>query len=751
MAAPALAFLAGTLAAACLPCTPPLALTVLVAAAGGVALGWHRTRRVAPLLLGMGFCLLTLAGDASGRLRPRDAERRLLDCRITTLPAASGLDTQFDADCRGAQRPGRTLRLRVSWSAAPVLHVGETWRVLAALRAPRASSNPGSADSLRALRRQRLHGFARVLASPLDRRLAAAGPGLGRLREHVADAIGRAVPERDAAALIAALAVGDTRRISAEQWRVFSATGLTHLIAISGLHVTLFGLIAAAFARRLWSASRWLVRHTGRESCALLAGLAAAAGYALLAGFSVPAQRTLIMLGAWCLTRLLHRPPGSAPPLALALVGVLLIDPLAPLAPGFWLSFAAVAALMVGAHTGGAGRGIGARLRALWRAQWIVAAALLPVTAAAFGTLSWAGLALNLVAIPLFTGVLVPLVLGGVAAGVFGESCARPWYTLAARLIEAAAPLLQAVADRDASLWHLAPPGWWYGLAAAALSLILLPWRPRLRLAGALALIPGLWPAPTGPAPGELALTLLDTGRGLALILRTERHALLYDVGESWRTDGAVSVRTLLPALRALRIERIDRLLVPRLDRARSAGVGALLAALPVDELAAGEAGPLPPEFQPCRAGEHWSWDGVQFELLAGRECVLRAAVAGGEAVLLTGELEPAGQRELVRRGLGPSAVVQLPRHGTAGGYEPALRAATRARVALVAHTAAGAAGRGVAATLAAWRDSGTVVRITGEEGAIGLRIHPALGIIPDPVTWEPDRRCGKSCVPAGR
>jgi competence protein ComEC len=751
VAALALAFLAGTLAALYAPWTPPLSLAALLAVGGVAGLLWRRGRSVAALLLGMGACLLPLAHDEVGRLQPRDEERRLLDCRITTLPAPDGLDTRFDAQCRGAHTPGRTLRLRLGWSGAPPLRVGETWRLLAALRAPRANTNPGGADSLRALRRQRLHGFARVLASPLDRRLDAGGPVIDRLREDIAAAIGRAVPERDAAALIAALAVGDTRRVSAEQWRVFNATGLTHLVAISGLHVTLFGVIAAALARRLWGASRWLVRHTGRESCALLVGLAAAGGYALLAGFSVPAQRTLIMLGAWCLTRLLRRPSGAAPPLAVALIGVLLIDPFAPLAPGFWLSFVAVAALMLGSGASWPGTGLRARLCGLWRAQWVVAAALLPVTAAAFGMLSWAGLVLNLVAIPLFAGVLVPLVLGGVAAGAFGESCARPLYALAARLIDAGAPLLQAVADQDASLWHLAPPPWWYALAAAALALALLPWCPRLRLAGALAVVPALWPAPAGPAPGELALTLLDTGRGLAVILRTERHALLYDLGESWRTDGAVTARTVLPALRALRVERIDRLFVPRLDRARSAGVRALLAALPVGELAAGEAGPRPPEFRPCRAGETWEWDGVRFALLADRDCVLRAAVAGGGAVLLTGELEAAGQRELVHRGLGPTAVVQLPRHGTAAGYEPALRAATRARVALLANTAAAAAGPGVAATLAAWRDAGTVVRITGEEGAIGLRITPALGIIPRPVAWELYGRCGKSCAPADR
>jgi beta-lactamase superfamily II metal-dependent hydrolase len=285
--------------------------------------------------------------------------------------------------------------------------------------------------------------------------------------------------------------------------------------------------------------------------------------------------------------------------------------------------------------------------------------------------------------------VLVPLVLGGVAASL-RRVLARPLYALAARLIDAgAAPAVRgrpgcvAVAPGAAAVVVCA--------RAAALALALLPWCPRLRLRARCC---GTGVAAGGPGAGELALTLLDTGRGLAVILRTERHALLYDLGESWRTDGAVTTRTVLPALRALRVERIDRLFVPRLDRARSAGVRALLAALPVGELAAGEAGPRPPEFRPCRAGETWEWDGVRFELLADRDCVLRVAVAGGGAVLLTGELDAAGQRELVHRGL--ARRLQLPRHGTAAGYEPVLRAATRAPWRCVATTAAaGRAGRG--------------------------------------------------------
>ena len=745
----AVLFLLGTLGALLLPRVPSPGIAAALAVAGLLPLCWPRGRSMAGVTLGCGWCLLQLANYEAARLRPEAQERRLFDCRIATLPAPAGTDTQFDALCTAARASGPALRLRVSWPDAAPLRVGETWRLLLQLRAPRSSSNPGSADSLRALRRQRIHGIARVLTSPLNARLDAGHWSVDRMRENIAAGIARTVPERDTAALIAALAVGDTRRVSGEQWRVFNATGITHLVAISGLHVTLFGVVVAALARRAWAASAWLAHRVARESFALLSGLGAALAYALLAGFSVPAQRTLIMLAAWCLTRLLLRPAAAAPPFAVALIGVLLLDPMAPLAPGFWLSFVAVAALMLGTATA-TDHGLGGQLRALWHAQWVVAAALLPVTAAAFGTLSWAGLALNFVAIPLFSFVLVPLILAGVAVSVAGEACARPLFAIAARIIDACAPALQAVADQGGSLWQLAPPPWWYALAAGALLATLLPWSPWLRLSGALALLPVLLPTATGPAPGELRLTLLDTGRSLAVILRTQRHSLLYDLGEGFRSDGSATLRIVLPALRALHVQQLDLLLLPRLTRERSAGVTALLAAMPAGALLSGQAGALPPEFVPCRAGSAWDWDGVRFEILAREECVLRVAGSGG-TVLLTGDLDPAGQRELVARGLPATWFVQVPRHGAASGFEQALLSATQARIALVANSAAGAAGASVGATLGRWRAAGAEVRVTGVQGAIELRIPPAVGIMPSPVALELKGRCGKSCVPADR
>ncbi len=268
-----------------------------------------------------------------------------------------------------------------------------------------------------------MHAAGQVVPSALNHRLAPAAPGLDGLRERIAYAIAARVSERDAAALIIALAIGDTQRISVEQWRVFNAVGITHLVAISGLHVTLFCLAVAWIAGKLWDRMRCLQERTPRHTFATLLGLVAALGYALLAGWSVPTQRTLLMLAAWHSLRWAARPRPAARTLAAGLVGVLLLDPLAPLASGFWLSFLAVGALLVqGAVTPLQASGWRGHLHT----QGYVMVALAPVTIAVFGSVSLAGLGVNLLAIPAFSLLLVPLILAAYAGVAFVAAARDP-------------------------------------------------------------------------------------------------------------------------------------------------------------------------------------------------------------------------------------------------------------------------------------------------------------------------------------
>ena len=690
-----------------------------------------RLRPVAVLSCGFLWAWWPLQQYETTRLADEFDARALVTAQVEGLTLRRGADEYFTALLRPARAgslAGTRLRAQLRWSGAPTLHAGERWQLLVALHAPPGAVNPGAVAGATQSLRRRLHGAGQVLQSVLNRPLAPAPTSLDGLRERIASAIAARVDERDTVALLIALAVGDTQRVSVEQWRVLNAVGITHLVAISGLHVTMFCVLMAACSGWVWRQSRWLQSRVPRHTCATLVGLFAALGYALLAGWSVPTQRTLLMLAAWHGLRIAARPRPAARTLAAALIGVLLLDPLAPLAAGFWLSFLAVAALLLQALMVAPGE---QAWRALLRTQGFITAALLPVTVAVFGSISLAGLAVNLLAIPVFSLLLVPLILAGTVALSCWPMLATVLFKLAAFVIATFWPWLNRIAASPAALLHLAPPAWWYALAAPAVAVALLPLRPWMRCTALLALIPAAVPAATRVAPGILAVTVFDVGRGEAVLLRTARHTLLYDDGETWGTTGTVAAARLLPALRYYGVAALDLVVLPRLDADRGAGVVALAAAVKVLNLQAGAGRDLPPEFAPCASGAHWQWDGVAFDVLDGPSCALRVSTSGS-SLLLPGAADAATQLQQIAPRLPPTTVVLIPGHGSAAARQPVLIHAAAAQLALLSDVARSAHSASATVSLRAWRAGGARTLVTGVNGALELRFEPdgAVGLV---------------------
>ena len=364
-----------------------------------------------------------------------------------------------------------------------------------------------------------------MLKSPLNQRVAPASHSLAALRERIANRIDQRVVDPAAAALLAALAVGATGDVSRQQWRVFNATGITHLVAISGMHVTFFAMLSMAGARRLWGLLPGVAGRVRREAFASAIGVLLAAAYALLSGFSVPAQRTLVMLVAFLCTRECARASGALWSVTIALVAVLLYDPLAVLGAGFWLSFAAVASIILvpGAQLGSTGA-----LRSAAAVQVVVTVALLPVTLLVFGTFSTAGVLVNALAIPVFTFLLVPPVLLA-TLGYLIPAAGSHW--LADRLLDIAAwvagrgwPWLAHVADFDMALLHAAPVASWYLVCIPAVALVVMPWGPALRVLGCGVLLSVLMMRSPGPRPGAVWVDVLDVGAATAAIVSTADH-----------------------------------------------------------------------------------------------------------------------------------------------------------------------------------------------------------------------------------
>ena len=586
--------------------------------------------------------------------------RVLAEGRIATIPTREGVSLRFDLateSLQGAPAPDGGGILRVEWRDPRVSpRVGERWRLLLRLRPLEATRNFSGLDGARLAFRQGVHGAGRVLPSALNDLLELAPASLDTLRARIGARIRESVADPDAAALVTALSVGLTAGMSRDQWRVFNATGTTHLVAISGLHVTLFAWLMFRGARFLW---RHLpaVHAVAREPFALLSGLAAAGGYSLLAGLSVPTQRTWLMLALYVAARLNARRVDAGRLWSLALVLVLLIDVRAPLAAGFWLSFIAVGVLLAFADRWSA-----------WRVQFAVMLALMPASVAIFGGVSLVGLAANLVAIPVISLVFVPLVLFGTLVAWWAPAFDAPVFALAARLYEWLWPGLAWCADLEGgaidAFWRVSPPAWWFLAAAPATLVWLCRWPWALRLTATCVLLPLLFPLPEGPAPQCARIEVLDAGSGSAVLIRTHSHLMVFDTGDSWNTRGSRVRQVLMPALDAGRLPQVDVLLMPALDDDRARGAMLLAMERAVGETRVGGGWPGSGLARPCR-DESWQWDGVGFTTHAmGRYCLLRVHV-GKVAMTLSGDLDAAAERAVLANENMASDLVVIGRQGS--------------------------------------------------------------------------------------
>ena len=340
----ALALLVGVLAGLCAVDLP--GGLWLACAPAAMAVAWltplrHYTsgRLLTFTLAGLWLAFFSTSRWLELRVEPRGADTRvLLEGVVISVPERDGAELRFDVQARisaGSGEDPRPRRARLLWREAPYTpRVGEHWRWVVRLSALAPTQNFEGSDIARVAFRDRVHLTGRILPAALNGRLALAHSSIDGARARIAARISDSVGDPDAAALLTALAVGLTGGMSTDQWRVFNATGTTHLVAISGLHVTLFAVLAFFCARRLW---RWLpfAALIEREPFALLSGLCAAGLYSLLAGFSVPTQRTWLMLTVFSMARLGARSSSAARAWGLALISVLLFDPFAPLATGF--------------------------------------------------------------------------------------------------------------------------------------------------------------------------------------------------------------------------------------------------------------------------------------------------------------------------------------------------------------------------------------------------------------------------------
>lgn len=635
---------------------------------------------------------LILADRLPNELEGQDL---IVEGYVADIPQTTDFGQRFVFDIDAAKQ-GETVimtprRVQLSIrSETPVVHAGERWRLGVRLVRPHGLQNPGGFDYEAYLFRNRI-GARGYVRDALPQRLdgEAARYALERLREGLGARMRALLPEQPAAGIVVALANGDARGISEEQWRVLRATGTLHLVAISGLHISLIAAVVFFVARWSWSMAGATVLRVPAPVFAASCALLAATGYAALAGFVIPTQRALIMLAVAMGGVFLRRRVAASQLLAGALLAVLLLDPLAVMAPGFWLSFAAVVVIVFAMH--------GERSRrTVWRQwgylQWAIALGMLPLTLALFQRASLAAPLANMLAVPVFDLVAVPLTLAGVVAlAVLPEALAQWPLAAAAWLLQLLWPALDWLAAREYAQW-LAPSAspWALFCALVGAGWLLAPRGVPARWVGIVWWAPLLTSTPATPAIDEAWVALLDVGQGLAAVVRTQNHVLVYDtgprVGRSFDTGDAVVV----PYLRAQGVQRIDTLVVSHGDNDHIGGAESVSRAIPVQQTLSSVPWLLT-NASACAAGQSWEWDGVEFMMLApppgayGRRndasCVLRVASRYG-TVLLPGDIETRAERDLLVRTPEKLAadILVAPHHGSLTSSSCAFLAAVRPR-----------------------------------------------------------------------
>ncbi|MBF7731333.1 DNA internalization-related competence protein ComEC/Rec2 [Pseudomonas sp. N040] len=715
-----LALAAGLLSLRFLPDLPPTWLLLCLPVLGLMLLP-YRSYPLALFLFGFSWACLSAQSALDERLSPAlDGRTLWLEGRVSGLPEQADGVQRFQLEQVGSRRQRLPSRLRLGWYGGPPVHAGERWRLAVKLKRPRGLVNPQGFDYEAWLLAQRIGATGSVKAGELLQRASGAGGWRDAVRQRLLQA-----PAQGRGGTLAALVLGDDSGLSAADWRLLQDTGTVHLLVISGQHIVLLAGLLYALVAGLARLGLWPPRMPWLPAACGLA-FAGALGYGLLAGFEVPVRRACVMLAVVLLWRLRFRHLGVWTPLLLALLAVLLVEPLASLQAGFWLSFAAVAvlALVFSGRLGG-----WRWWHSWWRAQWALSLGLLPLLLALQLPISLSAPLANLLAVPWVSVLVVPLALLGcllLSLPPLGD--ALLW--LAGGLLVVLFEVLGALAQLSPAWIFPAVPLWAWLSGMAGVLLLLLPAGVPLRLLGLALLLPLLWPPLQSPRPGRAEVWVLDVGQGSAVLVRTAGHTLLYDAGPR-SGDFDQGARTVLPALRHLGIRRLDRLLLSHADADHSGGAPAVFAGLPVAQVLSGEAAALPPQLnaQACAEDAGWSWDGVQFRLWRWPQapegnpssCVLRVQ-AHGESVLLTGDIDQAAERALQKSGWPlQSDWLLSPHHGSRSSSSPAFLRAVGPQAVLISRGNHNPYGHPHPLVMQRYRQLGLTVHDTVLEGALQI------------------------------
>jgi len=695
----ALALLIGAVAVQLLTRLPPMWIDAVLGFCG-LLLIVRRGRLVwfGLVLLGAAWTMLRADVALSQRLAfDLEGQDLVVTGTVRGLPRVAEDATRFDLAVRsgsGDESPPVTGILRLSWrDTPPTIEPCSIWRLHVRLKRPRGMIDPGAFDFERYALSEGITATGYVRE---DAGNQAQGESLfcaDRLRSRITAGIAATLGPGASADVLRALAFGDQHAMDEHEWTVARATGIPHLIAISGLHIALFAGFGVWFVRLLWKLAPWLTLRWPAPLIEASASIVFAMSYAVVAGLGLPTRRALVMIGVLLAATLLRRARAPVHGLAFAVIVLLAFDPLCVLSAGFWLSFVGVAWLMF--CLGGRGE-----RRRWWHevlsAQGVASLGLLPLTIWFFGQSSLVGPLANLIAVPWICFVVLPVGVVGALVQLVIPAVGAPLVLLAGYALQGLWWLLERMAAWPGALWYFPEPGLWaFALASLGAFWLLLPRGMPARGLGLLLLLPLLVPIRTELRSGEFEALMLDVGQGLAIIVRTRDRALVYDAGARFPSGFDLGDASVVPALHALGIANLDRLIVSHGDNDHAGGAASVLAAFPQTPVESGEPERLAIPSTQCHGGESWVWNGVNFRIVhphepmaarANDRCCVLEVHSGNNRLVLTGDITSAVEREIAPELVpdGNPLVLQVPHHGSRTSSSEAFIEALHPQLALV-------------------------------------------------------------------
>jgi len=713
----------------------PWTFVLLVLAFGLFA--YFKLRLLAAFVLGI-FWALAFAGIRLNESLPTATERQaaIIEGVIHSIPQPGDHGFRFDFDLQKTIEPANLVlpsRVRLSWYNHQIsVRAGERWQLRVKLKPPHGMLNPGGLDHEQWLFAQGIRAVGYVTESPDNRRLNAVdNPYSFRVwRQELYDRLSTTLNGSPLAGIVKALTMGADDEITPEQWDVLRRTGTAHLVAISGSHIGLVAGFVFFLVRRICAGlgvMRW-----SPPSIAAVSAFTAALFYSALADFAIPTQRALIMIAIVMGAVIRQRHLNSFHVLVISMLAVVLYDPLAVLAPGFWLSFIAVALILFAISYR---RGTSSGWRAMARVNWATSVGLSPLLLLFFQQVSLISPIANLFAVPAIGLLLIPVCLTGALLLPILPFAGEGLLTLASRLLEWIWPFLQWLSELPMAQWtHAEPPFWTIPLALGGFVLLLSPKGIPARWLGLVLVIPAVSAHPDRLPEAGFRLTLLDVGQGLGAVVETREHLMIFDTGARFGSRFDIGSAVIEPYLRHRGIENINALIVSHGDNDHIGGAPALIKRFRIEQIYTSVPEKLP-EFRTanCIAGQLWEWDGVKFEMLAPIEksehendnsCVLKVTGPGG-SVLLTGDIEKAAERVLVSRygdGLA-SDILVVPHHGSNTSSSRDFLAAANPRYALIPAGYLNRYGFPHRAVLQRYRDANISVFNTAETGALAVLV----------------------------